>query len=122
MDIVRLEFNIPVSSEEEREHLLASYCNGKLHKLILDYIHSNGIELQSKKIEESDANKKLDHILNLLLSNQLNINSTSNKESDVIQKQDVTDEVTISPTKQLPPKRRTPGGTGLLGRKMLTRN
>lgn len=104
LKVIRLEFNIPVKSEQEEEQLLALYCDGSLHNLIRNAIIS-------KPSNESDIDAKFECILNLL--------KTSERKSTSIP---VSTTPSVPPEQTLPPKRNPSKRKGLIGGKTLKRN
>lgn len=110
MKVIRLEFNIPVKSEQEEEQLFMLYCNGSLHQLISDAVSNKNVSI------DSDINAKFERILNLLqTSEQKSTSIPAATESPVLEPTPVKQEQQL-------PKRRPSKRKGLLGGKTLTRN
>lgn len=105
MKVIRLEFNIPVKSEQEEEQLFALYCDGSLHTLIRNAIIS-------KPSNESDIDAKFECILNLLQTSERKSTSIPVNTAPPVSK----------PEPALPPKRNSSKRKGLIGGKTLKRN
>lgn len=111
MKLIRLEFNIPIKSEQEEEQLLTLYCDGSLHNLIRDAITPQSV----KPSNESDIDSKFQRILHLL--------ETSERKSTSIPADTVLPTSSaIQEHEPLPPKRSASKRKGLLGGKTLKRN
>ena len=115
LKLIRLEFNIPVKSEQEEEQLLTLYCDGSLHQLTSDTLNNQN----AKQSVNSDISAKFDSILNLLQTFH-----TSEQKSTSIPA--TTKSSTLEPTpikqEQTLPKRKPSNRKGLLGGKTLKRN